>query len=257
MVVYKLTCMVTGKAYIGVTRQPLAKRLAGHRHASREVTMKGRYLIAEAIRVHGWEAFRVEVLAHPRSIQEMREMECAAITLHRTLYPNGYNQLNGGGGWLDRPTTTGRPAWNKGVPHSDESRQRMRDAHAGQKNFRARAVRFKGQVYRTLTDCARENGFSRQSAYRLVKQGRIEYLTPGRPGNYVGQRHPHSPEARARMSQLRSGANHYRARAIEVDGVTYPSIKDASQQSGYSYMQLKTRLKDGRAKYLTQSRYIQ
>jgi hypothetical protein len=58
------------------------------------------------------------------------------------------------------------------------------------------------------------------------------------------------------MSEARSGAKHYRARAVEVDGIAYPSITDAAKGSGYSYMQMKTRLKDGRATYLTQSRYV-
>lgn len=258
MVIYRLTCRITGKRYIGATRQALHLRLAGHRNASRAGGMKGMNLIAEAIRVHGWDAFDVEVLAHARSFPELMEMEKAAIILHRTMHPTGYNQLAGGGGWLDRPRATGRPAWNKGVPHTDEAKALMSASHAGAKNFRARAVSCDGVIFQTLTACRLAHGWSHAQAYRRIQRGKIAYLEPGRPGNYGRpEGGTASLEARQKMSEARSGAKHYRARSIEVDGVVYPSIKDAEGVSGYSRMQLKTRLKDGRARYLTASRYIQ
>ena len=256
MIIYRLFCRVTGKNYIGATRQRLATRLAGHRHTARQTGMKGMQLLARAIREHGWESFDVFTLARANSIEELMEMEHAAVLRWGTLHPDGYNQLGGGGGWLDRPTQTGRPAWNKGVPAKEETKALLSSLRTGGKNPRTRAVEYQGIQFPSLKSCREATGLSYQQAYRRIHLGLMTYLTPGVPGHYVGNRHKPSPEARRKMSEAHSGAKHYRARAILIDGVAYPSITDAARDSDYSYMQLKTRLKDGRATYLTTSRYI-
>lgn len=214
-------------------------------------------LIARAIREHGWDAFEVSTLAHARSIDELMEMEKSAIILNRTMHPEGYNQLGGGGGWLDRPTTTGRPAWNKGIPHTDETKAKLTAAHLGVKNYRARRITYNGVEYETAKACADVNGLTRSQLARRVAKGLAVYTTMPTPGRY-GTKHKfaHTAESKAKMSEARSGAKHYRSRTIEIEGKQYPSIKDAEGVSGYSRQQLKERLKDGRAQYLTESRYI-
>jgi group I intron endonuclease len=95
MWVYKLTNKNNGKAYVGQTRKKLlGQRLSGHKNAHK-YRNRGCRLLNNAIRKHGWSAFRVDVLAKPATLEEMDAMETAMIKEHGTLTPNGYNILDG------------------------------------------------------------------------------------------------------------------------------------------------------------------
>ena len=61
---------------------------------------------------------------------------------------------------------------------------------------------------------------------------------------------PHTTETRAKMSASRTGGKNWKARAIELNGVTYPSLMDAVRATGLSLMQVSYRLQTGRAQYL-------
>ena len=95
MWIYKLVNKATGKAYIGQTRRAkLRERLSGHKNAHRR-TEEGCRLLNNSIRKHGWDAFRVVVLAKCGSLSELDATETAMIASHGTMYPNGYNILDG------------------------------------------------------------------------------------------------------------------------------------------------------------------
>ena len=95
MWIYKLVNTVTGKAYVGQTRKPkLQERLSGHKNAHKYKN-RGCRLLNNAIRKHGWEAFKVVVLCRCNSLAELDESESAHIASHQTMYPNGYNILDG------------------------------------------------------------------------------------------------------------------------------------------------------------------
>lgn len=257
MLVYKLTCRVTGKSYIGATQNPLPQRLANHRARANASGLKGMYPLSQAIREHGWDSFDVTVLSHARNLPEMLEMERGAITLYRTLHPDGYNYLNGGGGdWLGGGGR-GKVPWNRGKSHTDVAKARMSAARIGAKNYRARAIEFNGVTYPCVEDCCKATGLTRQQMYRRVKLGSATYLTPAIPGNYGPKRKPTiSPEAREKMSERRTGAKNWHARRILVNGVEYPSILDAVGVSGYTRMQLRRLLRTGEATYLTVSAFV-
>jgi group I intron endonuclease len=95
MWVYKLTNVNTGKAYIGQTRKKLLRqRLSGHKNAHK-YRDRGCRLLNNAIRKHGWDAFKVEVLGRPSTLEGMDAMEEAMIKEHGTQSPGGYNILDG------------------------------------------------------------------------------------------------------------------------------------------------------------------
>ena len=95
MWVYKLTNVKTGKAYIGQTRKKLLRqRLSGHKNAHKHRD-RGCRLLNNAIRKYGWDAFKVEVLGRPSTLEEMDAMEEAMIKEHGTQSPGGYNILDG------------------------------------------------------------------------------------------------------------------------------------------------------------------
>lgn len=167
MVLYVLTNEKTGQQYVGATRQTLPRRLADHRKAA---LVEGRtYPICAAIREHGWESFRVDVLARPETYDELMRLEVETILSLGTRTPHGYNHTDGGLGahgrlhsdgtkallrarkagyvpWNAGKQTgplskehraklsairKGREPWNRGVSHSDETRRKMAAAHIG------------------------------------------------------------------------------------------------------------------------------
>ena len=62
-------------------------------------------LLNNAIRKHGKEGFIVELITRC-SLSEIDEMEKHMITVHGTLYPNGYNLTEGGKGALPKVSYT-------------------------------------------------------------------------------------------------------------------------------------------------------
>lgn len=92
--VYKATCTVNGKGYVGQTVQAVQARWRAH-------CLKGSrcWALVAAIKTHGKEAFVLEVLASGlQAGNEADKVETAMIIQHGTLVPDGYNLYAGGNG---------------------------------------------------------------------------------------------------------------------------------------------------------------
>lgn len=114
-ILYQLTSP-SGKRYIGVTVQRMAKRWGRHRYDAR----RGSNLpIHRAIRKYGPDRFTISILAVVEN-EHLKDTEIRAIA---TLRPE-YNVTAGGDGAL-------------GVVQSDVTRQRKRDALTGRVFSRA------------------------------------------------------------------------------------------------------------------------
>lgn len=57
-VIYKITCLVSGKIYVGRTQQKLKRRIYKHKYEAK----RGRPGVDAAIAKYGWENFTVEVI---------------------------------------------------------------------------------------------------------------------------------------------------------------------------------------------------
>lgn len=130
--VYRLTCQISEKAYIGITRLHPRKRWAQHQaHALRENRQSA---IGAAIRKYGPETFVLEVLCEGVDEEEAAALERGLIAAFKTLTPNGYNLTSGG-------------EYRKVL--SEESRAKISRAAKGRKmsaEFRAKvSARFKGK----------------------------------------------------------------------------------------------------------------
>lgn len=136
-VIYKITCLVNGKAYVGQTRQSLNIRIGQHKRDSR----RSRPGIDAAIGKYGWsdETFKVEVL-EMCPVKMINEREMFHIRELKSKAPNGYNLTDGGDGGrgLSPSEETrakisaklkGRPAHNKGVSPSAEARAKISAHH--------------------------------------------------------------------------------------------------------------------------------
>lgn len=89
-VIYKITCLVNGKPYIGKTKQTLNRRIGQHKLANS--------VIGQAIRKYGWENFTVEVLEECDTPEQLNEREQFWIAHFNSKTPNGYNCTAGGDG---------------------------------------------------------------------------------------------------------------------------------------------------------------
>jgi len=93
--VYKWTCTVTNKSYIGYTGDGVLYRWEKHLLAARTGTD---YFFYRAIRKYGAAAFCGQVIFETENKKEAEEAERDAIASHKTLAPNGYNCTPGGTG---------------------------------------------------------------------------------------------------------------------------------------------------------------
>jgi group I intron endonuclease len=116
--VYKVTCRVSGKAYIGVTYKTAEQRWKEHVGAA--LWEKSRRAFMCAIRKYGEWQFFVETIFVAFGRDAGNEMERVFIAEHGTMSPHGYNLSTGGEG------TVGRCL-------SDEARANMSAARTGLK----------------------------------------------------------------------------------------------------------------------------
>lgn len=133
MIVYKITNLVTGKCYVGQTRQKLSTRWRQHGStASNSVGLKG------AVVKYGREAFSVEVLFEAKDQTTLDLKEVFYIKEFNCLVPNGYNLTTGGEGGYTRSEETRRKLSDagrgKGRPHTAASRAKLSASHRGAKN---------------------------------------------------------------------------------------------------------------------------
>lgn len=94
-IIYKLTCKINGKPYIGQTKFTLKKRFGKH---ITDAFGKGnrQYAIHAALRKYGPENFVPTIIARCDTLEEANHREKYYIKIFKTLAPNGYN-LNPGG----------------------------------------------------------------------------------------------------------------------------------------------------------------
>ena len=92
---YKITNLVNGKVYIGITARGTPSRWAEHLY---EAKAKARSALHRAINKYGSDAFLVTVVGTADSWSDLCALECLLITEHKCLSPRGYNMTSGGDG---------------------------------------------------------------------------------------------------------------------------------------------------------------
>lgn len=139
--VYKVVCLPTGKAYIGVTVKPLEWRWSQHRKEARATRFDT--VLYRAMRLYGAAAFTIELLQEIPTGLEAQLVERELIARHNTMAPNGMNTSSGGENWAgitrspevrDKISASkkGKAIW------SAEAKQAMSAARLGKKATEAR-----------------------------------------------------------------------------------------------------------------------
>lgn len=118
VLVYKVTCLISGRAYVGITSGQMEKRWSTHlKHAA---SKRFNSPLHASIRKHGREQFIVEIICKADSNEKARLIEREMIAQHNTMVPNGYNLTTGGEGSVGkraseltkkRMADVGRAAW--------------------------------------------------------------------------------------------------------------------------------------------------
>ncbi len=137
--IYKATNKANGKSYIGFDSN-WPKRQIAHKHFS--LVKESPNYFHRAIRKHGWETFKWEVIC--QSVDGdylLNVMEPYFIQQTGSLRPNGYNLALGGGGNLGvKLTDEARLKISKaltGTKRSVETRQKMSQKSLGVKKSEA------------------------------------------------------------------------------------------------------------------------
>jgi len=119
-IVYKITNIVNGKLYFGITKCSLNIRWNSHRHAA--LRKKKHTFLANAMFKYGVDNFKIELVKECGSEKEMYELEKILIQEFSTNNPkNGYNNSSGG------------EVSSKGMKHSDETKRRLSEVQKGKK----------------------------------------------------------------------------------------------------------------------------
>jgi len=154
MIIYKITCKVNGKVYIGQTTKSLERRWKEHVHASRTEDT----LLYYAMRKHGIDYFEIDTIEICNSRESLNDREKHWIEHFLSFGENGYNATAGGQGCIGyqhseemktyiseankgrvfseehrKKLSEALKARMKNTPHSEESRKKMGDPSRGRK----------------------------------------------------------------------------------------------------------------------------
>lgn len=192
-IVYRITNLIDGKVYVGQSRMSLAKRMTSHRFDSRRV----RSALYHAIRKHGWENFKAEVIESNICLPSIDEREKFWISELNSLVPNGYNLELGGRSQKSVSDETRRKmalakAGKKRDPMSEETKRRIGIANKG----RVPAPHVIRAAVAAMAD--RPNPFLGKHHTDQTK-AILSIKNTGRK--------THTDERRAQMSRLRRGAS--------------------------------------------------
>ena len=234
------------KSYIGITCYYLSQRWG--RNGSGYKTQ----MFYKAIQKYGWDNIQHIIIAEGLSQQQAEKLEIDMIKYWDTTNPkNGYNLSHGGGlTWV-------------GLHHSEETKEKIRQAHLGSKGLCGEDNPRYGthlsqeqKDYLSIMNAGDKNHFyGRHHTPEVIEQLRelhrgkksseetkqkLSVLNSGKKNNMYGK--THTAEARKKISEAMKGrpstmkgSNHPMARKIDqytLDGTyikTYDTIKEAEK----------------------------
>lgn len=188
MDIYKITNLITGKCYVGFSKDA-ARRFKRHISLATQGVNRRLY---DSMRKHGFENFELLILDTCETKEEAQLLEKEWIKELNSLMPNGYNMTRGGdggytlGAWTDeeRVALYRQQAESRiGTVVSDETRRKISEAHLGKT--------MPIEMRHHLSKIMKQIGHRPSSPQK------------GRPSNMKGK--THTDDARRKISEARMG----------------------------------------------------
>lgn len=138
--IYLRTNIINGKQYVGQASD-FERREKEWYNTNQKYA--GLY-VNNARNKYGTENFKTEILKECDTKDELNQWEQYYIKELNTKYPNGYNLTNGGDTSIGYRFTEeqkkkisdskkGKTGWNKGIPMSEETKQKLHNVHKGKR----------------------------------------------------------------------------------------------------------------------------
>lgn len=142
MQVYKIINSVNQKVYVGVTKQTIEKRLAGHFSCARN---DGKTHLYSAMRQYGFENFSIHHIEYAETQEDLFLKEQYWIRELNT-YCHGYNETRGGAGAPDNKISSvtkeklKNRSIRRGWKHSEAAKAKVSKAAMGNARCKGRII---------------------------------------------------------------------------------------------------------------------
>lgn len=152
-IIYKHTCSISNKAYIGYTSSSSEKRMRKH---LADAKRGAPYAFHAAIRKYGERCWISEILEECRSLKKAHEAEKRLIKEHQT-FGKGYNMTEGGEGTLGRRVTEQAKQisrdWHLGFKHTKVARNMMKEKFTKLRGIPVNQYDVNGAYIKTFRSC--------------------------------------------------------------------------------------------------------
>ncbi len=190
MIIYKATNLTNGKVYIGKTIKSFKRRISQHK--ADFLNIRTNYYFYRALRKHGWNNFKWEIIDTTNNEQELNILEQLYIEEYR-LKGKVYNLTDGGDGM-------------SGYKPSKESRQKMSEAHKGQIPW-IKGKHSTEETKKKISVAKQGNKNCLGKKHSAETRKKISEAKKGKPSPCGNEGKKHSDETKQKMSIAHSGKN--------------------------------------------------
>lgn len=216
--VYRITCAVNGKVYIGLTRGAVCDRWYQHRKAAKTGVSSALY---QAMRKHGEGQFSIEGIASALTPQTLADLERLLIKQYNAYGQGGYNMSLGGERDICRTMTL-------------DGRERLKAARNRPEDLAANRVR-------NIQRMSLPEGMAHQE--KMVKAARLcgEKISVSRKAYAATMHGAAQINAASRKGAARKAL--LSSKMLTADGLAYKSVQAAAAAFGIERAAIRYRIK--------------
>lgn len=212
----------SGKSYIGLTSNLYYRTWRHLRSDSGCIAFKN------AIQKYGFDSFTTDILAKNLTLEEANILEEQYILEYNTLSPNGYNLHTGGNHHQVSEET--RQKISIKMKEINKSRKGIkRDPTILEKRKQTNLERY-GTTYGRYSDINYSRGCSEETKRKLSEKAK-------------GRKHTEETKKKLSEGSPNKGKIPMNAKPVVIDGIMYPSIRQAATSLGVHCNTIRNKLK--------------